>query len=58
MVIRLLPNAGGGMVQFSETMRDGGFRPVLLFMGHGLLVAFFFCASTIAAAAFWRTNTK
>jgi hypothetical protein len=49
------PSTGGGPA-FSETMRDGGFRPVL-FMGHGLLVAFFFSTSTIAAAAFWRTNT-
>jgi hypothetical protein len=50
------PSTGGGPA-FSEAMRDGGFRPVV-FMGHGLLVAFFFCTSTIAAAAFWRTNTE
>jgi hypothetical protein len=50
------PSTGGGAA-FSEAMRDGGFRPVI-FMGHGLLVAFFFCTSTIAAAAFWKTNTQ
>ena len=41
---------------FAQQMRDGGFRPVV-FMGHGLLVAFFMCTTAVAAAAFWRTNT-
>jgi hypothetical protein len=43
--------------QFIQQMRDGGFRPVV-FMGHGLLVSFFFCITAVAAAAFWRTNTQ
>jgi hypothetical protein len=42
---------------FAEQMRDGGFRPVV-FLGHGLLTSFFFCTTTIAAAAFWRTKTQ
>ena len=42
---------------FAQQMRDGGFRPVV-FMGHGLLVSFFFCTTAVAAAAFWRTNTQ
>jgi len=42
---------------FAEQVRDGGFRPVV-FMGHGLLVAFFFCTTAIAAVAFWRTKTR
>jgi hypothetical protein len=42
---------------FEDQFRDGGFRPVV-FMGHGLLVCFFFCTTAIAAAAFWRTNTQ
>ena len=42
---------------FAQQVRDGGFRPVV-FMGHGLLVAFFFCTTAIAAVAFWRTNTQ
>src|SRR5262249_4835447 len=42
---------------FEQQMRDGGFRPVV-FMGHGLLVAFFICTTTVAAAVFWRTKTQ
>ena len=38
-------------------MRDGGFRPIV-FMGHGLLVAFFIMTSAVAATAFWRTGTQ
>jgi hypothetical protein len=45
------------MFGFGQEMRGGGFRPVV-FMGHGLLVSFFFCTTTVAAAAFWRTNTR
>jgi hypothetical protein len=41
---------------FLEQMRDGGFRPVV-FLGHGLLVAFFTLTATLAAAALWRTRT-
>jgi len=42
---------------FDQQMRADGFRPVV-FMGHGLLVSFFFCTTAVAAAAFWRTNTR
>jgi hypothetical protein len=42
---------------FLQQMRDGGFRPVV-FMGHGLLVSFFFSTTAVAAAALWRTNTQ
>jgi hypothetical protein len=38
---------------FGQQMRDGGFRPVV-FLGHGLLVAFFIMTTTVAAAALWR----
>jgi len=42
---------------FEQQMRDGGFRPVV-FLGHGLIVAFFVMTTAVAAAAFWRTRTK
>jgi len=42
---------------FGQQMREGGFRPVV-FLGHGLLVAFFISTSAVAAAAFWRTKTQ
>jgi hypothetical protein len=42
---------------FAQTFRDGGFRPVV-FMGHGLLVAFFIMTAAVAAAAFWRTGAQ
>ncbi len=42
---------------FAEQMRDGGFRPVV-FLPHGLRVAFFTCTTAVAAATFWRTNTQ
>ena len=41
---------------FGQQMRDGGFRPVV-FIGHGLGVAFFVMTTVVAAAAFWRTGT-
>ena len=41
---------------FAQEFRDGGFRPVV-FLGHGLLVAFFTLTATVAAAALWRTRT-
>jgi hypothetical protein len=40
---------------FEQQMRDGGFRPVV-FLGHGLLVAFFGMTAAVAAAALWRTK--
>jgi hypothetical protein len=42
---------------FSQQVREGGFRPVV-FLGHGLIVAFFAMTTAVAAAAFWRTRTK
>jgi hypothetical protein len=42
---------------FEQQVRNGGFRPVI-FLGHGLLVAFFTCTTAVAAAAFWRTDTQ
>jgi hypothetical protein len=42
---------------FSQQMREGGFRAVV-FLGHGLLVAFFLMTTTIAASALWRTRTR
>jgi hypothetical protein len=42
---------------FSQQMRYGGFRPVV-FLGHGLVVAFFAMTATVAAAACWRTRTR
>jgi hypothetical protein len=38
---------------FLQQMRDGGFRPVV-FMGHGLWVAFFTMTALVSAVAFWR----
>jgi hypothetical protein len=40
---------------FGQQFREGGFRPVV-FLGHGLLVAFFITIVMIAASAFWRTG--
>jgi len=42
---------------FGQQMRDGGFRPVV-FMGHGLSVAFFAMTTVVAGAAFWRTGVR
>jgi hypothetical protein len=48
------PMGGQG---FGQQVRNGGFRAVV-FLGHGLLVAFFIAMSTIASAALWQTRTK
>jgi hypothetical protein len=42
---------------FDQQFRDQGFRPVV-FMGHGLLVAFFAATALMAAAGLWRTGTR
>jgi hypothetical protein len=42
---------------FVQAARDGGFRPIV-FMGHGLLAAFFVMTTAVAAAALWRTETR
>jgi hypothetical protein len=39
--------------EFAQTMREGGFRP-MVFMGHGLLAAFFIMTSFLAAISLWR----
>ncbi len=41
---------------WGQEFRYSGFRPVV-FLGHGLYVAFFAATTTVAAAAFWRTRT-
>jgi hypothetical protein len=41
---------------FLQAVREGGFRP-MVFMGHGLPVAFFAMTAAVAAAALWRTQT-
>lgn len=43
--------------QFLQQIRLGGFRPVV-FIGHGLSVAFFAMTATLAATALWRTRTR
>lgn len=41
---------------FYQQARDGGWRPVV-FLGHGLTVAFFAMSAVVAAAALWRTRS-
>ena len=43
--------------EFVQSMRDGGFRP-MVFMGHGLLTALFIMQAVVASAALWRTQTS
>lgn len=42
---------------FIQEVRLGGYRPVV-FLGHGLLTAFFIMSATVASAAFLRTQTR
>lgn len=42
---------------FGQQFRDGGFRAVV-FMGHGLWVAFFVCMSVIVASVLWRLKIR
>jgi hypothetical protein len=42
---------------FMQQIRDGGFRPVV-FIGHGLGVAFFAMTTAVAAVALWRTGER
>jgi hypothetical protein len=42
---------------FAQQVRDGGFRPVV-FLGHGLVAAFFIMTTAVAAAALWRRETR
>ena len=41
--------------EFAQAIREGGFRP-MVFMGHGLLAAFFLMTSFLAAATLWRAG--
>jgi hypothetical protein len=43
--------------QFVQQMRLGGFRPVV-FLGHGLVVAFFMLLATTAATGLWRMRVR
>lgn len=42
---------------FLQQVRAGGFRPVV-FVGHGLLVAFLTMIGVLASAALWRSRTR
>jgi hypothetical protein len=42
---------------FVQQVREGGFRPVV-FLGHGLPVAFFGMTAVLASAALWKTRTR
>jgi len=42
---------------FGQQIREGGYRPIV-FLGHGLLVAFFIMTSMIAATALWRAGAR
>jgi hypothetical protein len=43
--------------EFIQSMRDGGFRP-MVFMGHGLVTSFFIMTSTVAAGALWQLRFR
>jgi hypothetical protein len=47
----------GYMPSFGTEFRYGGFRPVV-FMGNGLIVAFFMMTCVVAAAAYWRIQKR
>lgn len=42
---------------FEQQVRDGGFRPVV-FLGHGLRVAFFGMIAILASVALWKTRDR
>jgi hypothetical protein len=42
---------------FVQAVRQDGFRP-MVFMGHGLLAAFFLMTSLLAGTALWRSRVK
>ena len=42
---------------FAQQVRQGGFRPVI-FLGHGLYVAMFFCVATIAAIGIYKDKVR
>jgi hypothetical protein len=47
----------GYYTSFATEYRYGGFRPVV-FMGNGLIAAFFLMTSMVAAATLWRTESR
>ena len=58
--IRMSPNLhywvyGFAPSQFAQSVRSGGYRPVV-FMSHGLMLSLFFAASTVTAYWLWRTR--
>jgi hypothetical protein len=42
---------------FIQQIREGGYRPVV-FLGHGLWVAFFAMTAVVASAALWRVQAR
>ena len=42
---------------FNQQVRNGGFRP-MVFLGHGLMAAFYMMVTVVAAAALWRARTR
>jgi len=42
---------------FAQQVRNGGFRPVV-FLGHGLWVAFFTMSAVVASSVFWKNHRK
>jgi hypothetical protein len=42
---------------FAQQMRDGGFRPIV-FLGHGLSVAFFTMTAILASIALWKCRER
>lgn len=48
---------GSGEEGFGQQMRFGGFRP-MVFMGHGLLTAFFTLIALLSTAVLWRVSSS
>jgi len=48
---------GNSPSDFIQSMRDGGFRP-MVFMGHGLPTAFYLMMGVVAGAALWKIGSK
>ncbi len=42
---------------FDQEVREGGYRPVV-FLGHGLVVAFFTMSTAVSATVLWRNRVK
>lgn len=48
---------GNAQHSFQQTMRGGGYRP-MVFMSHGLALSLWMAAATVSSFALWRTGTK